>query len=426
MSKLGPWGTMSSCTPPIVVAVSGGADSLCLAFLARKWHKNVIGLTVDHNLRPSSSDEAELTVKRLATFDMPCRILTLNNLKGGSAIAKRARHARYDALIEVCMEIGATDLLVAHHLLDQAETIAIRQRAKSRIDGLAGMARIVEYSSVRVVRPLLTVHPECLRARLRREGLEWVEDPSNNNLASERVRVRQVLRADSQQRDKLLETGLSAAKQRLKNEQHLVREWVNTNGVLSENGYCFLPWPTYCSTELLGHLVRVVAGRNYVPDISQAQRWLEHPKEATWGGVRFLWLKRGLHKENTQPGWLLLKEEVAIAPPQNILTLIQNQKALWDNRFKIHMNAASISQEEFYPGLFIAKLGDESVSMRKVMKRDHRFCGWPSALWRVLPALFCHEGLVALPAANFYKYLQFKECRIYFQPPQPLFRSEQF
>ncbi|MBX3491702.1 MAG: tRNA lysidine(34) synthetase TilS, partial [Parvibaculum sp.] len=120
----------------IAVAFSGGPDSLALLILAAAWARGqpgvrLVALTVDHGLRAGSTAEAMTAARLAAMLGVPHRILTWEEPKTGSGIQAAAREARYRLLAAACREAGAGDLLVAHHLEDQAETFLLRLRRGS-------------------------------------------------------------------------------------------------------------------------------------------------------------------------------------------------------------------------------------------------------------------------------------------------------
>src|SRR5271165_4045530 len=126
MARLGPF----EPAPMLAVAVSGGADSLALAVLADAWARArggaIIALVVDHGLRAAAADEARATEQLLTGRGIAVRALRLAGLGPGSALAERARTARYATLTAACEAAGTLHLLVGHHLADQAETVALR------------------------------------------------------------------------------------------------------------------------------------------------------------------------------------------------------------------------------------------------------------------------------------------------------------
>lgn len=187
---------------PIVLAVSGGGDSMALACLATRWARwsgrRLLAVTVDHGLRPGSADEARHVGHLLAPLGIRHRVATWRHEPITSGIQAKAREARYRLLLSECREVGADWLLTAHNAEDQAETIAMRVLRRSGPDGLAGMPHSRELggrepSCVRHGRPLLGWSRSALRQVCRDAGLDWIEDPSNDNAAFTRIALRRVL-----------------------------------------------------------------------------------------------------------------------------------------------------------------------------------------------------------------------------------------
>ena len=91
----------------------------------------------------------------------------------------------------MCRFSGRKRLFLAHHIRDQAETMAMRLARGSGLDGLAGIRPVQLYGRLSVMRPLLSVDPARLRACCLAEAQIWVNDPSNHDRRFERVRIRQ-------------------------------------------------------------------------------------------------------------------------------------------------------------------------------------------------------------------------------------------
>ena len=180
--------------PVVAVAVSGGRDSLALALLAREWVAarggRIVGLIVDHALRPESAAEAAATETLLRRHGCDAEILRWSEAKPRTGLQDAARTARYRLLREACRRRSLVHLLVAHHADDQAETVAMRAARQSGPDGLAGMSAVVELPEVRLLRPLLGVSRSRLTATLLARGVAWVDDPSNADPRFERARLR--------------------------------------------------------------------------------------------------------------------------------------------------------------------------------------------------------------------------------------------
>ncbi|MEM6833129.1 MAG: tRNA lysidine(34) synthetase TilS [Pseudomonadota bacterium] len=188
-------------TTPIIVAVSGGADSMALAIgLAQAFEVDSLrAVTVDHGLRYGSAAEARWAVDQLEAHGITAQIITLKKQKADTGnLQAWAREQRYRALQGCCETHGSPYVATAHTLDDQAETVLARLARASGTKGLAAMAPVAslplaEASAVHLIRPLLTVRRQDLRCCLMEVGQRWAEDPSNRAMRFDRVRVRQFL-----------------------------------------------------------------------------------------------------------------------------------------------------------------------------------------------------------------------------------------
>jgi tRNA(Ile)-lysidine synthase len=187
--------------PGIVLAVSGGPDSMALMWLAARWRRaltrgpKLIAVTVDHGLRPEAAREAR-DVKRLAReLDLPHRTLRWTGAKPKAGLPAAARAARYRLLAQAAKASGATHILTAHTRDDQAETLLMRMLRGSGIAGLAAMARESEREGVWLARPLLDVPKSRLVATLNKAKLAFADDPTNRDAAYTRPRLRALMPA---------------------------------------------------------------------------------------------------------------------------------------------------------------------------------------------------------------------------------------
>lgn len=189
-------------TDRIGVAVSGGGDSMALLGLAVSAGLKPSVATVDHGLRTEARDEAELVSRYCAQSNVRHSTLRLETLTPGPNMAARARAARYDALAEwaAAQELGT--ILLGHTRDDQAETVLMRLARGSGADGLAAMAPVRIWASILWARPLLDEGRDELRQWLQAHGIAWAEDPTNQDTAYDRVRMRRAL-------DDLEELGLT-------------------------------------------------------------------------------------------------------------------------------------------------------------------------------------------------------------------------
>ncbi|HXQ04472.1 MAG TPA: tRNA lysidine(34) synthetase TilS [Bradyrhizobium sp.] len=185
--------------PAIVLAVSGGPDSIALMWLAARWRRTLargprlIAVTVDHGLRAEAKAEAR-DVKRLArALDLPHRTMRWTGAKPKTGLPAAARAARYRLLAQAARASGATHILTAHTRDDQAETLLMRLLRGSGIAGLAAMARQSERDGVLLARPFLHVSKSQLVATLKKAKLGFADDPTNRDPSFTRPRLRTLM-----------------------------------------------------------------------------------------------------------------------------------------------------------------------------------------------------------------------------------------
>ncbi|WP_438382872.1 tRNA lysidine(34) synthetase TilS [Asaia sp. BMEF1] len=351
---------------PIGVAVSGGADSLCLAWLMRRWRRAVLALIVDHGLREDSAAEAAETAARLGALDIPSVILKLDSIDHTGSLQKNARIARYRALTEACLACGILDLALGHHERDQVETFFLRQAHGSSPHGLAAMALSRETPQLRYIRPLLEVAPERLRETLRHQGVRWIEDPSNRNPRFERVRIRLSLDEAryAQGRDQL------ALHARQRNGRCMASARVLTTLRIDPLGFAVMD-SLPADPALLGKLWQVISGAAYPPSPASLEKLIAAPKPVTLGGAQLCAAGR-LGKN-----WLLVREPSAV-----VGRVAARPDVLWDKRFKLSCDLTE-------PGMEIGALGDAA--------RHLRHHALPAIVLRGLPALWLGQELIAVP-----------------------------
>jgi tRNA(Ile)-lysidine synthase len=187
--------------PAIVLAVSGGPDSVALMWLAARWRRGLkrgprlIAVTVDHGLRAEAAREAR-DVKRLAkTLDLEHRTQRWRGTKPKTGVPAAAREARYALLAKAARAIGATHVATAHTRDDQAETLLMRLLRGSGIAGLGAMTGESEREGVRLARPLLDISKARLIATLDAAGIGFADDPTNRDPAFTRPRLRALMPA---------------------------------------------------------------------------------------------------------------------------------------------------------------------------------------------------------------------------------------
>lgn len=181
----------------LAIGVSGGADSLALVLqmheeLSHNGYK-IIALTVNHGLRDEAPIEAQYVAEVMLKAGIEHHILIWQGNKPTTGIEEAARNARYHLLCGWCQEHKIQNLVIAHHLFDQAETFLMRLQRGSGLDGLCGMQPVSENDEIRILRPLLNVLPQKMKDYLIAKKITWVEDASNQNEEYLRVKARKFL-----------------------------------------------------------------------------------------------------------------------------------------------------------------------------------------------------------------------------------------
>lgn len=169
----------------VVVACSGGPDSLALLALSRARDLDVLAVYVDHGLRPGTAHDAAVVRAAAAAMGADTRVIEVV-VDSHANLEARARDARYAALDLAAREAGAGAILVGHTRDDQAETVLLAMLRGSGTAGLAGMA--VQRGSVR--RPLLGLRRSATHEICARLGLAPVRDPMNDEMHHRRVWLR--------------------------------------------------------------------------------------------------------------------------------------------------------------------------------------------------------------------------------------------
>jgi tRNA(Ile)-lysidine synthase len=176
------------------VAVSGGPDSLALAFLAKVYSiKNKLAIKffiVDHKLRKESTDEAKKVKKLLKGLNINSEILSWNGKKPKKNIQSIARKKRYELLFSKCKKYKINNLLLGHHLDDLYENFFIRIVRGSGLKGLASLEKKNQINKINLIRPLLVFDKSDLIFISEHVFNFFIVDPSNKDFKYTRVRIR--------------------------------------------------------------------------------------------------------------------------------------------------------------------------------------------------------------------------------------------
>jgi tRNA(Ile)-lysidine synthase len=183
----------------LAVAVSGGPDSLALAYLAKCYSiKNKITVKfflVDHKLRTESTKEAVSVKKILRKAGITCKVLSWKGKKPSRNIQSLAREARYSLLAKECKKNNIKHLLLGHHSNDLLENFLIRVVRGSGLNGLVSFNKRVKYKNedLNILRPLLDLEKNDLINISKIVFKFFIKDPSNINEIYKRTRIRTLL-----------------------------------------------------------------------------------------------------------------------------------------------------------------------------------------------------------------------------------------
>jgi len=178
------------------LAVSGGADSLCLSYFSKLYSKKFKSkmhvLIVNHNIRKESFIEAQKVKKILFKKKIKCQILAWKGKVPKSNIQGKARNLRYQLLANYCSLKKIKYLITAHHKDDQIENFYIRLLRGSGVTGLSSMSEIINYNEdLKILRPLLRIKKSELQHVTSNYFGTYIKDPSNQDKKFLRVRIRQ-------------------------------------------------------------------------------------------------------------------------------------------------------------------------------------------------------------------------------------------
>ena len=213
------------------VAVSGGPDSLALAFLAKIYSlKKKISskfFIVGHRLRSESTNEAKLVKNILKLYSINAEIISWKGIKPSKNIQSIARKKRFELLYIRCEKSKIKNILLGHHLDDLIENFFIRLDRGSGLKGLISLDVKSQYKDLNVVRPLLNQKKEDLIFLSKYVFNFFVDDPSNIDEKYKRTRIRKMIdefKKNGLDKEKLLQTIKN-----LKYSNNVVNFYVNKN-----------------------------------------------------------------------------------------------------------------------------------------------------------------------------------------------------
>lgn len=368
------------------LALSGGSDSTAMLHLmaraAPPLGLRLAAVTVDHGLRPEAADEAA-EVGRLCTgLGLSHDILRWDHGPIRGNLMDQARRARYALIADWARARGLGGVALGHTATDQAETLLMGLARGAGLDGLSGMRARFEMGQVIFFRPFLAQGREDLRGFLRRHGLGWLDDPTNEDERYLRVKARRALKALAPLG--ITEARLAGSAHHLAEAQGAVRQAALAaardlvqelaGGLLLNRAGLHALGPELARRVLILCLMWVTRNE-YPPRGAEVQRLLHAIAEgraATLAGCRLL--PRG---EAT----LIVREPRALGPaaPADVL---------WDGRWLLVGPTR--------PGDEVRALGARGLAVCKGWRQS----GLPREALIVSPGLWRGETLVAAPVLD--------------------------
>ncbi len=399
----------------LILAVSGGADSMAMMHLVADWSRQhgralrtIIVATVDHGLRPESGLDAQWVKDQARALQFAHETLAWEGEKPTSGLQDAAREARYHLLTELGWRFrdeGPVAIVTAHTQDDQAETFLMRLARGSGLDGLTGMSAarsLGAKSHCKLMRPFLGIPGARLVATLKSSGLDWIEDPSNEQDQFERVRVRKARSelerlgltneriALSARRLERARASLDAATDKLQSNANLN---VHDGAFADFDAQAFYSEAEELRLRLLARLIAEFGGQSEPARLAKLEALndrLAQPgfEAATLGGCIVSW-----HGDKISVG----REPGRAGLPE--FELPPGHFATWDRRFGVWASPD-------LPGpLNVRALGaNDFAELRKQLKRGEDLPRARAAA--TLPSFWQQEELVAVPQL--------------FEPPHPL------
>ena len=400
-----------SCFDHIIVAVSGGSDSIALLRLLDLWvtairpdRPNIQVATVDHDLREGSADEAAFVANVAGALGYRHRTLVWRGSKPKSGVQELAREARYSLLLDVAAEFsGDSVILTAHTQDDQAETMLMRLARGSGPDGLSSIPARTSREGVVIARPLLDATKVQLKAFLKSVNQDWREDPSNTLTEFERIRVRTAQPA--RQQLALSDKALAQTAQRMQRARHsleLIAQDLLQTVAEGQNALHFgvFEWRSdmmgrfgaEVGIRCLRRVVHVIGAQTARPNLSQIERLYETLAEngfrgTTLHGARFIMIN-GSDRQRL----FIFRETGRLGLRQ--LDLTPGMDALWDGRFAVRAGP------ELSNGFNMRALRQEDLSELQIPTLDHIPASLRTAILLTLPAVWQGSTLLGVPHFN--------------------------
>lgn len=380
----------------LVLAVSGGSDSMALMRLVARWNaglepqarSDLHVVTVDHALRPEAAAEADFVVREAASLGLPAQKLRWDGPHPMTGVPAAAREARYSLMADVCRQRQAV-LVTAHTLDDQAETLVMALARGAGVDGLSAMQPNTRLNDLTIVRPFLEITRAQLRATLSRAGAQWMEDPTNRDTAYERVRVREALKLLEQ--EGVSHAGLARSSRRLSRARAALTHAANTlerEAVVHQvSGFCrIMREPFFQAPDEIQLRCLLAATRTYGGGMMQSLAGAEGLLD---------WMQAGTGKARTFAGCRIVRRSAEFV-------IGREGKRINEARVQIEPGQCGVEWDRRYH--VSSGLGADPVELMVLRDVDEKLLPdrpktVPDFVWQGLPVAIAAGNQVIMPGA---------------------------
>lgn len=324
----------------VCLAVSGGSDSMALLLLANQWailnDVELFAITVDHQLRAESSDEARFVKSICDGLSISHHTLVWKHDNiNFNKLESSAREARYSLLDSFCKTKKISAVFTGHTWNDQMETFCMRKSCGSNDRGMAGMSKVRTISErLSLLRPLLFFSRIHLQHFLIAQNICWKNDPMNVDIKFKRIQLRnEISKYTANQIAEISEKIIKLGEQRHRLEQKAV-SFIKSHVLFHKEGYSSVDLQDVgvedtndVMQEIIRRIVWNIGGKKYAPNITECM------------------LQKIMNGEiNTLAKCIIKirKKTMFIFRENRDIPRIHannNKKFIWDNRFLINIRS---------------------------------------------------------------------------------------